>query len=388
MRDSVRALDDEDSGLDAMPRLRKTLVAIIGVTSSLIWHRAASCCRGRRSLSFRSVLAILATNSRGRAEFMKRGRLFVRKFRRTAAAEKSPNDQFRSNDVARTGRSAGQGFPKVYPDAHCELDFKNPLQLLVATILSAQCTDKRVNMVTPALFKKYPTAADYARAPKEELENRNSLDRIFSQQNQEHSGRCESDRGETRRQSSRHDGELRELPGVGRKTANVVLGNAFGVDEGIVVDTHVMRLSQRLRLTKQNGSGKNRTGPDETGAAQALDELESLAHLAWTAALFCAQAGLSSMRSFRLCPSGKIFMRKGEAARGRRRVISFSRLSRALLPARELFRSDFSNSFSSFSNRSSDSSSRSSRSLRAPLNARINSSSFSWIAFVSRFCVF
>src|SRR5437016_2560467 len=142
-------------------------------------------------------------------------------------------------------------FPEVYPGAHCELDFKNPLQLLIATILSARCTDKRVNMVTPALFKKYPTAAAYAKARPEELETMIKSTGFFR-------SKTKSIRGAASAITDKFGGrvpdtmeQLRELPGVGRKTANVVLGNAFHRDEGIVVDTHVMRVSQRLRLTRQ-----------------------------------------------------------------------------------------------------------------------------------------
>ena len=143
-----------------------------------------------------------------------------------------------------------QVFPEIYPGAHCELIFKDPLQLLIATILSAQCTDKRVNMVTPALFKKYPTAVDYAKAPAAELENAIKSTGFFR-------NKTKSIRAATLRIVERYDGrvpdtmeQLRELPGVGRKTANVVLGNAFGKGDGIVVDTHVARLSHRLRLTR------------------------------------------------------------------------------------------------------------------------------------------
>ena len=143
-----------------------------------------------------------------------------------------------------------QVFPEIYPGAHCELIFKDPLQLLIATILSAQCTDKRVNMVTPALFKKYPTAVDYAKAPAAELENAIKSTGFFR-------NKTKSIRAATLRIVERYDGrvpdtmeQLRELPGVGRKTANVVLGDAFGKGDGIVVDTHVARLSHRLRLTR------------------------------------------------------------------------------------------------------------------------------------------
>src|SRR6516165_9882465 len=147
-------------------------------------------------------------------------------------------------------------WPTVYPDAHTELDFKTPLDLLIATILSAQCTDKRVNMVTPALFKKYRTAKDYANAPPGELESAIKSTGFFN-------SKARSIRGSTAAIDKEFGGKvpdsmekLRELPGVGRKTANVVLGNAFGVNEGIVVDTHVIRLSQRLGLTKQTDPDK------------------------------------------------------------------------------------------------------------------------------------
>jgi len=146
--------------------------------------------------------------------------------------------------------------PQVYPGAHCELDFHNPLQLLVATILSAQCTDKRVNMVTPTLFKKYRRAKDYANASQAELENAIKSTGFFR-------NKTKSIRAAMRVIAEGHGGkvpdrmeELRELPGVGRKTANVVLGNAFEKNEGIVVDTHVIRLSQRLGLTKQKNPEK------------------------------------------------------------------------------------------------------------------------------------
>jgi endonuclease-3 len=143
-----------------------------------------------------------------------------------------------------------EAFGKVYPQAHCELDFSSPLQLLVATILSAQCTDKRVNIVTPALFKKYRTARAYADAPQEVLEKEIQSTGFFR-------SKSKSLRGMAADLVAKHGGKvpatmeaLTALRGVGRKTANVVLGNAFGINEGVVVDTHVMRLSRRLGLTK------------------------------------------------------------------------------------------------------------------------------------------
>ncbi len=138
-----------------------------------------------------------------------------------------------------------------YPDAHCELDFESPFQLAVSTILSAQTTDLRVNMVTPELFRRYPDAEALAGARQEDVEEvvrttgfyRNKAKNII---------------GFARGLLAEHDGvvprtieELSALPGVGRKTANVVLGNAFGINEGMVVDTHIRRLSTLLRFTKE-----------------------------------------------------------------------------------------------------------------------------------------
>jgi endonuclease-3 len=140
---------------------------------------------------------------------------------------------------------------KTYPDAHCELNYSNPLELLIATILSAQCTDKRVNIVTAELFRKYRTAVDYANATSEELEQAIKTTGFFRNKTKNIRACC-------RALVEQHGGkvpktmeELTRLDGVGRKTANVVLGNAFGINEGIVVDTHVSRLSQRLDLTRE-----------------------------------------------------------------------------------------------------------------------------------------
>lgn len=140
--------------------------------------------------------------------------------------------------------------PKIYPDAHCELVHASPLELLVATILSAQCTDKRVNLTTPALFQRCRTAADYAAIPQEELE-------ALIRPTGFYRNKAKNLRAMGQALVERHGGkvpstleELAALPGAGRKTANVVLGNAFSKNEGVVVDTHVGRLSQRLGLTK------------------------------------------------------------------------------------------------------------------------------------------
>jgi endonuclease-3 len=140
----------------------------------------------------------------------------------------------------------------LHPDAHCELDHANAFQLLVATILSAQCTDKRVNMTTPALFAAYPTPQAMAEAPVEHLEELVKSTGFFR-------SKAQSIQGMARALVERHGGEvpadmeaLVQLPGVGRKTANVVLGNAFGINHGVVVDTHVGRLATRLGLTRES----------------------------------------------------------------------------------------------------------------------------------------
>src|SRR5512140_1162415 len=143
------------------------------------------------------------------------------------------------------------GLKQAYPDAHCELNFSNPLELLIATILSAQCTDKRVNLVTAGLFKKYPSAGAYAACPTPELEEAIKSTGFFRNKTRSIKACCEA-------LVQKHGGvvpqtmeELVELGGVGRKTANVVLGNAFRIESGIVVDTHVARLALRLGLTRE-----------------------------------------------------------------------------------------------------------------------------------------
>ena len=166
----------------------------------------------------------------------------------------------------------------AYPDAHCELDFTNPLELLVATILSAQCTDKRVNEVTPVLFARYKTAADYAAANRADVEDIIRSTGFF---------RAKTDSLMKLGQAlvERHDGEvpgrldeLVKLPGVGRKTANVVLGNAFDVP-GITVDTHFGRLSRRFGWTREDDPVKVE---HEVGALFPKKEWTVLSHrLIW-----------------------------------------------------------------------------------------------------------
>jgi endonuclease III len=143
-----------------------------------------------------------------------------------------------------------------YPDARCSLDHRDAYELLAATILSAQCTDERVNMVTPALFRRYPAPADLAGARQEDVEElvrstgffRNKARSLIGMAG----GVVERHAGEVPRSMD----ELVALPGVGRKTANVVLGNAFGMNEGVVVDTHVRRLSGRLGLSAETNPEK------------------------------------------------------------------------------------------------------------------------------------
>ncbi len=163
-----------------------------------------------------------------------------------------------------------------YPDAHCELDYRNPFELLGATILSAQCTDVRVNMVTPVLFARYPDAESLSVARQEDVEEIVRTTGFFR-------AKAKSLIGMAAMLVSRYGGEVPKtvaelvpLPGVGRKTANVVLGNAFEINEGIVVDTHVQRLARRLGLTRE---------ADPIGIEQALmplfprDDWALLSHL-------------------------------------------------------------------------------------------------------------
>jgi endonuclease III len=143
------------------------------------------------------------------------------------------------------------GLDGLYPDAHCELDYQTPFQLLVATILSAQCTDKRVNLVTPALFAKFPDAAKMSRAKPAELETIIKSTGFFRNKAKSILGAATVLMEEFDGEVPRTMDELLTLPGVARKTANVVLGSAFGMNEGMVVDTHIARLSQRLKLTRE-----------------------------------------------------------------------------------------------------------------------------------------
>lgn len=164
--------------------------------------------------------------------------------RRTAAAPRSGGSE--------RGRAVAERLAELHPASRCSLDFRSPLELLVATILSAQCTDRRVNLVTPELFRRWPSAAALAAAPPADLEEVVRTTGFFR-------AKAKNILGCARALVARHGGavpesleELVRLPGVGRKTANVVLGVAFGRAEGVVVDTHVGRISRRLGLTRRD----------------------------------------------------------------------------------------------------------------------------------------
>ncbi len=158
-----------------------------------------------------------------------------------------------------TRRRAGRIYRKLakaYPDATCALVHRNAFELLISTILSAQCTDKRVNMVTPDLFKKYPTPFEMAKAKRTDIEKLIKSTGFYR-------NKAKSIHGAAMVLVEDHNGEvpdtmdeLLKLPGVARKTANVVLGNAFGINEGVVVDTHIKRLSNRMGFTKQSDPKK------------------------------------------------------------------------------------------------------------------------------------
>lgn len=170
---------------------------------------------------------------------------------RPSASIGGPNQKTTGQAPATRAGKIFAALAAAYPDAHCELNHRNPLELLVATILSAQCTDKRVNLVTAELFKKYQSAADFAQAPLAELEAAVRTTGFFR-------NKAKNIQACGRQLVAKHGGEvprsmaeLTALAGAGRKTANVVLGNAFGINAGVVVDTHVARLSQRLGLTRE-----------------------------------------------------------------------------------------------------------------------------------------
>ena len=179
-----------------------------------------------------------------------------RKQARSAGRKKTPPTGKVTLSPPETVKALLRGLARAYPKAECALDFKDPLELLVATILSAQCTDERVNQVTRSLFRKYRKPADYAEAPPGVLEEDIRSTGFFN-------NKAKSIRGAAAMIRDRFGGavprtmeELLTLPGVARKTANVILGTAFKTASGIVVDTHVTRLSQRMGLTRETAPEK------------------------------------------------------------------------------------------------------------------------------------
>jgi endonuclease III len=204
--------------------------------------------------------------------------------------------------LVRRARRIGRELARLYPDAHCELDFTTPLELLVATILSAQCTDKRVNLVTPVLFARYAAAADYAGADRGDMEKIIQSCGFFRAKTTSIIGLgralCDRFGGEVPRRLS----DLVTLPGVGRKTANVLLGNAFGIP-GITVDTHFGRLSRRFGWTAEDDPVKVE---HEVGALFPRSEWTVLSHrLIWHGRRVCHSrrpaCGACSIGA--LCPS-------------------------------------------------------------------------------------
>ena len=186
---------------------------------------------------------------------VKRKRPATRVAKKPSRHARNPRRATRKRSFAAAAERAPEIFRRLaaeYPDAQCALDHRSPYELLVATILSAQCTDKRVNMVTPSLFAKYPDARSLSVAHPEELQEMIKSTGFFR-------NKTKSLLGMANAVTDKHGGAIPDvmdalvtLPGVGRKTANVVLGNAFGKNEGVVVDTHVTRLSRRLALTRQS----------------------------------------------------------------------------------------------------------------------------------------
>jgi endonuclease-3 len=206
------------------------------------------------------------------------------------------------------------GLRRTYPDAHCELNYSNPLELLIATILSAQCTDKQVNLVTANLFKKHRTAADYASAKLSEMEQDVHRLGFFRNKAKNIQGCCRKLVEQHGSEVPRQMEQLVQLPGVGRKTANVVLGNAFGINEGVVVDTHVGRLSQRLGLTRQ-----------KTPEKIELELVKLVPQELWTLfshwliwhgrrRCFARKPDCGHCEVLNLCPAGRKFLRLGASS--------------------------------------------------------------------------
>ena len=215
---------------------------------------------------------------------------------------KPPPEPHSRTALVRRARRVNRELAKLYPDAHTELNFATPLELLVATILSAQTTDRGVNLVTPVLFARYKTAADYAAADREDMEKIIKSTGYFRAKTASlialGQALCDRYGGEVPRRMK----DLVTLPGVGRKTANVVLGNAFGVP-GITVDTHFARLATRLGWTKQTDPVKIEA---EVGALFPRSEWTMLSHrLIWHGRRVChaRRPACGACGVARWCPS-------------------------------------------------------------------------------------
>ncbi len=203
-------------------------------------------------------------------------------------------------------RSILDGLEELYPDVDCELDRETPFQLVCATILSAQCTDERVNMVTPELFRRYPTPAAMAQGAAARRSRRSSARPASSARRPRASkgsatGLVERFGGEIPRTLA----ELTTLPGVARKTANVVLGTAFGIAEGVVVDTHIQRLAMRLGLTRATDPKGIEQDLMKVLPQRELDPGRSPDHLARPARLLRAQAELRRLHAGAVLPVGR-----------------------------------------------------------------------------------
>lgn len=193
-----------------------------------------------------------------------------------------------------------------YPEAHCELDFQSPFQLAVATILSAQTTDLRVNMVTPELFRQFPTAEALAGARQEDVEEIIRSTGFFRNKAKNIVGFARSVMGSHGGEVPSTMEELSDLPGVGRKTANVILGNAFGIDEGVVVDTHVKRIAWLLKLTLEKTPEKVER---DLMAIFPSERWTMLAHLLiWHGRRVCyaRKPRCEACAVARLCPSSRV----------------------------------------------------------------------------------
>jgi len=198
-----------------------------------------------------------------------------------------------------------EALKKTYPTARIALNFRNPLELLVATILSAQCTDKRVNVVTEYLFKKYPTAADYAAADPKVFENEIKSTGFYHNKTKSVLGAAARIAREFGGKVPDNMEDLLTLPGVARKTANVVLGGAFAKNEGIVVDTHVIRLSQRIKLTQRKDNSGDKIENDLMALTPRKEWTDFGNMLIWHGRLVCTarRPNCAACSINKLCPS-------------------------------------------------------------------------------------